>query len=1006
MKRRYIFISIICTIISLFIIGGKDVKADIGGQDEQIGGNLTVVTAGQNIEKYIDQFNTIYPNVNVEVVALGDYENEIKDMIDIGEYGDVLLMPSFISYDDWDKYFEPLGEYSTLSKQYLFMNVREKNGKVYGFPMCANAQSLVYNKKVFDEAGIKKLPTTIDEFLSCLKMIDENTEAIPFYTNYNTAWALINWQNYTFGAMSGDEDYRFNRFAHEKNPFIEGKNHYRVYKLLYDIVNQGLCEEDVSKSDWDESKRLLNEGKVGCIALASWIIPQAKSAGEYPDNIGYMPFPNSIKGKQYMTIDADYAYAISINSKNKKAARAWIDFMIQDSGYARDNGAVSIIKADPLPTWLNEFENVEFIIDNFSRDNNGYILGQLGAALELNDGQQQRRIIDAAQGRSQETFEDIMKEWNERWESARPEESIAIEETEIFSQSLILDDSYEIFFSTKEKEYLAENKEIKVGYIENIRPLQYKKDEMFVGISADVFEFIREKTNLNFVYQPFDTFTEAVRALRLGKIDAIAGMEKIELYEDELSYSKDYLEYLNVIVKQKTVDINNLKQKTLGMLEGEFKNYNLNLNPDIIRHYSTTEECLEAVNGREVDFIFSNYYTVNECFREKNYNNLVVQPVMEQGKYYVAFRSDVDVRLMAIINKVIYSISPEQKQAIVLKNTQGTYNPPTLKDLIEAYPMVALFTVIIICCIIIAVGYYLMYLQISHNKALAINAKKYEQLADIAGEYIFEYNYQQDSIIFGEKLKKRLSLGDGEKKLGECTGQAGLHRFIDIIRNTKKDDVEQIQVRLSLHSEEQEWYQVIYSIVYDEHKKPLFLIGKLINIQKQVEERTLLEEQAEKDQLTGVYNRIGFYKMLDKSRIGQLKKGLSALCIIDLDEFKHVNDTLGHAGGDELLVMLSHNLQKIFKNDAIISRFGGDEFMVYIKKIDTIEELHSKAKELCSSMDTVLEYNNNTCKASISMGVAIDHRNMSYEDLLDKADKALYKAKNNGRNQYNIYEND
>ena len=379
---------------------------------------------------------------------------------------------------------------------------------------------------------------------------------------------------------------------------------------------------------------------------------------------------------------------------------------------------------------------------------------------------------------------------------------------------------------------------------------------------------------------------------------------------------------------------------------------------------------------------------------------------MEQGKYYVAFRSDVDVRLMAIINKVIYSISPEQKQAIVLKNTQGTYNPPTLKDLIEAYPMVALFTVIIICCIIIAVGYYLMYLQISHNKALAINAKKYEQLADIAGEYIFEYNYQQDSIIFGEKLKKRLSLGDGEKKLGECTGQAGLHRFIDIIRNTKKDDVEQIQVRLSLHSEEQEWYQVIYSIVYDEHKKPLFLIGKLINIQKQVEERTLLEEQAEKDQLTGVYNRIGFYKMLDKSRIGQLKKGLSALCIIDLDEFKHVNDTLGHAGGDELLVMLSHNLQKIFKNDAIISRFGGDEFMVYIKKIDTIEELHSKAKELCSSMDTVLEYNNNTCKASISMGVAIDHRNMSYEDLLDKADKALYKAKNNGRNQYNIYEND
>lgn len=955
------------------------------------------------MSKYIGQFNKIYPNVQVEAVQLVDYENEIKGMMEEGEYGDVLFAPSFVGYDDWDKYFVPIGEYSTLSAQYLFMNVREKNGKVYGIPMCANAQGILYNKKVFDEAGIKKLPTTIEEFISSLKMIKENTSAIPFYTNYNTTWALINWQNYPFGAMSGNEDYRYNRFVNEKDPFIEGRNHYRVYKLLYDIANQGLCEEDISETNWWQSIHLLNEGKIGSIALGSWVIPQAQGAGAYPENIGYMPFPNSINGKQYMTIDADYAYAISSNSKNKEAAHAWIDFMIQDSGYARDNGAVSIIKADPLPEWLNEFENVEFIIDNFPRDNNGYILGQLGSALELNDGQQQRRIIDAAQGRSQETFEEIMKEWNEKWEGARPKESNTAEEIEDFEEKVILDDSYEIFFSIKEKEYLKQNRKVKVGYIKNLSPLQYEKDKKFLGISADIFEFIQEKTHLNFTYQGFESFTEAVRALRLGKIDAIAGMEKIELYEDELAYSKDYLEYLNVIVKQKAVDTNNMNHKSMGMLEGAFKSYNLKLYADTTKYYSTTLECLEAVNDRKIDFTFSNYYTVNESLRGKNYNNLVIQPLMEQSKYGVAFRRDVDIRLMSIINKVIYSISPEQKQVIVLKNTQGTYTPPSLKDLIQAYPIASLLAVIIICCIIIAVVYYLMYLQVSHNKTLAINAKKYEQLADIAGEYIFEYNYQKNNIILGEKLKKRLRLKDGEEHLEKYNEHVDLHRFVEAIKNTEKDDFEQVKVKLSLHNEEQEWYQVIYSIVHDESKKPLFLIGKLINIQKQVEERTLLEEQAEKDQLTGIYNRVGFYRMLEKSREKELEMGLSALCIIDLDEFKYVNDTLGHGGGDELLVMLSRNLQKVFKKDAIISRFGGDEFIVYIEQIDTIESLHDKAKELCSSMDTVVQYNNNTCKVSISMGIAIDNRNIRYEDLLDHADKELYKSKENGRNQYNIY---
>ena len=1004
MKRRSILVSILGIIISFFIISMGDVQANIAREEQQIAGDLTVITGGQEVDRYIERFNMLYPDVNVKIVPLVDYEREIKDMIDAGAYGDVLLAPSFISYEDWDKYFEALGDYSILSKQYFFMNAREKEGKVYGFPMSANGQGLIYNKKVFDEAGIKELPRTIDEFINCLKLIDENTQAIPFYTNYNAPWAVATWQHYVFGAMTGDAEYRYNNFAHEKNPFTEGKNNYIVYKLMYDIVSQGLCEEDVLQSDWWQSMILLNEGKVGCLALGSWGISTAKSAGAYADNIGYMPFPNTVNGKQYMTIDADYAYSISINSKNKEAARAWIDFMIHDSGYTRDIGAISIVKGDPLPEWFNEFENVELIIDHFFKDNNGAILGQLGAALDLYSGQEQRRIIAAAQGKSQETFEGIMKEWNERWESARPKKAISTQQQHDFSKDFILDNSNDIFFSELEKEYLTQNKEIKVGYIENLSPLQYKKDKMFSGISADIFHIIKDKTNLNLVYQSFKSLEQMVQALKRGEIDVIAGMEDIDACKDELSYSKDYIEYINVIVKQKAIDTNDLDNKRIGILEGGLINYDLGLDRNTIEYYSTTMKCLEAVNSKKVDFTFTNYYTVNECLREKDYNNIVIQPLMQEGRYCVGFRKNVDTQLISIINRVIYSISPEQKQIIILRNTQGTYRPPALKDIVQAYPVTALLVVIIMCCIIIGIVYYLMYLQVSHNKALAINARKYELLADIAGEYIFEYNYKQDTIVLGEKLKKRLSLNKVQQMSDFQSKEVALYKFIEAINNTRNKDFKQTQIKLALHNEEEEWYRVIYSIIYDENQEPLFLIGKLVNINQEVEERTLLEEQAEKDQLTGIYNRVGFCKMLDKSRVGKLENGISALCIIDVDEFKYVNDTLGHSGGDELLVMLAGNLQRVFKRDAIISRFGGDEFIVYIEKIDTIEKLHNKAKELCDSMDTVIQYHNSSCKVSISMGIAVDRRDICYEELLDKADKALYRSKENGRNQYKISE--
>lgn len=1004
MKKKCIFINMFCIIISICILCRVNVEANTKGVQADIKGSLKVISAGQVTKEHIEQFNKIYPDVQVESVYLSDYEKEVMNMIDSGDYGDVLLIPDAITYGQWDKYFEPLGDYDELSQKYLFMENKRIDNKVYGIPIRGNAQGIIYNKKVFDEAGVTRIPTTISEFINSLQLIKDHTDAIPFYTNYNTPWALSVWAGYAFGPMSGDEDYRNNGFVWEKNPFTEGKNNYKVYKLLYDIVNQGLCEEDFSESCWDTALRLINRNQIGAMAVDSWALQYIKAESENPDNIGYMPFPNNIGGKQYMSINADYAIGININSKNKEAARAWIDFMIEDSGYAEESYSVSIVREAPLPKWLNGFDNVEFIVDNPSRDKNGYILSALSESLPLHARERMVRVIEAAKGKSGETFDDIMEDWNQQWEAGRLNLGDDIRKIDILNLDAGLDNSSEIFFSNKEQEYIASTEVVRVGYIDNMSPLQYKENEMFRGISADIFEFIREKTQLNIVYIPFNSYSAIIEALELGEIDVIAGIEEYNEYNELLIYSKDYLEYIDVIVKQKANSTSNPNDIKIGMLKGLITNDIFDLNAATIMYYDTIKECVEAISSNKIDFMFSNYYTVNELLRGKNYKNLVIQPLTKQSKYMAAFRADADPRLIGIINKAIYSMSEEQKQVIVFNNTQGAYKPPTLRDLIEAYPITALFIVIVISCIIILSVYYLMNLQISHNKELAINARRYEQLAEIAGEYIFEYNYEQDKIEFSEKLKQQLNIKDTEESLNLYSEQKEILKVIDAIQSINGNKEEETQIKLTLRNNKPEWYRIIYSIIYDEHDAPLFMIGKLRSIQKEMEEKAFLEQQVERDQFTGVYNKNGFYKMLDKVRKKPLE-GISALCMIDMDYFKTVNDTLGHNAGDELILMLTNHLNHIFKEHAIIARFGGDEFMVYIEKVDDMLEIYNKARDLCYNMDTTITCDEKSCKVSISMGVAIDTREISYEELLATADKALYEAKANGRNQYVVYEN-
>ena len=375
-------------------------------------------------DEYIAKFNEKYPDIKVEVQTITDYAGQMKTRMNSKEYGDFLMIPGDISPKDYENFFEPLGDTEELSEKYLGLNDRSYEGVQYGIPSQMNATGLVVNKKVFEDAGITEFPKTTEDFIAALKKIKENDSSIvPLYTNYAAGWTLSNW-DFTRPGVSGDPDFT-NEMTSDTSPFDEGDTMYTIYNTLYTVAKEGLIESDPTTSDWEQSKVDLANGKVAVMVLGSWAVPQIQKINEdNADNIMFEAFPvTASDGKQYMPIGGDYNYGINVNSKHKKAARKFIDWMVNESDYAVDNGGIPTVKGAEYPKALQDSQDagVELIEENPAPEGKESLFSDINNESELGIGStdtEKQRIIDAAVGNSKESFDDIMKDFNTRWANA------------------------------------------------------------------------------------------------------------------------------------------------------------------------------------------------------------------------------------------------------------------------------------------------------------------------------------------------------------------------------------------------------------------------------------------------------------------------------------------------------------------------------------------------------------------------------------------------------------
>lgn len=199
------------------------------------------------------------------------------------------------------------------------------------------------------------------------------------------------------------------------------------------------------------------------------------------------------------------------------------------------------------------------------------------------------------------------------------------------------------------------------------------------------------------------------------------------------------------------------------------------------------------------------------------------------------------------------------------------------------------------------------------------------------------------------------------------------------------------------------WYRIHVITLRGKDRKLLKVIGQMINIDQEMHAIDKLRFRAETDALTGVYNREQTEIQI-KQYLGSYPEETCALFVIDTDNFKLVNDTQGHMLGDVVLTEMAAAMKRMIQGKGIVGRIGGDEFVVFLTKAGSVDEVKERAEQLSNSFRSLFEHEKMSLKITCSIGISLyPDDGLSYKELFNNADQALYQSKMLGKDRYCLY---
>ena len=289
--------------------------------------------------------------------------------------------------------------------------------------------------------------------------------------------------------------------------------------------------------------------------------------------------------------------------------------------------------------------------------------------------------------------------------------------------------------------------------------------------------------------------------------------------------------------------------------------------------------------------------------------------------------------------------------------------------------------------------------------------RRYQIVIDNSREMMYEISLNNDACISTDKIREKFGW-DIPKQVPDLD----VRKLFEILHVHPEDEsifynstsglmtnkmTKEITVRMQKVDGVYIWCNIIYIPVLDADNNMVSIVGKIEDVDKEIKEKERLEHQSRTDGLTGLMNKQTFEEEAMKFLMTSISTG-SALLFIDMDYFKDVNDKFGHTMGDRAIIDIALKLQVIFANCDMVSRFGGDEFLIFVKNIPR-DTLIDKLAWAVEKLKETYSDGVNTVRLSASIGVAYCMADkISYDTLLEAADNSLYAAKELGRSRYII----
>ena len=269
---------------------------------------------------------------------------------------------------------------------------------------------------------------------------------------------------------------------------------------------------------------------------------------------------------------------------------------------------------------------------------------------------------------------------------------------------------------------------------------------------------------------------------------------------------------------------------------------------------------------------------------------------------------------------------------------------------------------------------------------------------------VFEHNVADDNMtlyipVKGQTELKKLSIPNNtEDAVYELADKRDYGYLKENIYNEK---VENISVRMKLPGNKNyEWHRIFRNFEHDEKGNLKRIFGTITNIEDEKHHEKELKEKIEIDPVLHVYNRNAGVERINEYIKSNPESRDYALFVIDIDDFKNINDTYGHLYGDTVIAMVAEMLNKATDDDAIVGRYGGDEFFVFLKSSRIAENADRVVDNVCKI--NISDDKRITCSVGVADG-RIFEEVPNYKVLFSKADKALYSTKKNGKAHWEIY---